>query len=111
MHGARPMSGNARVVATWPLSELAVQRLREVADRIEDISNEKLSSEELAQRLHDADGLIIFPLTTRIDSTVLAGANRLKVVATVAVGYDNVDLRACAERGIKVGNTPGVIAP
>lgn len=105
------MNGRARVVATWPLSELAAERLRQVADRIEDISNEKLSSEELAKRLHDADGLIIFPLTTRIDSTVLSGAKRLKVVATVAVGYDNIDLRACAERGIKVGNTPLVIAP
>jgi glyoxylate reductase len=105
------MSGSARIVATWPLSELAVQRLRDVADRIEDLSDENLSSEQLAQKLHDADGLIIFPLTTRIDSTVLSGANRLKVVATVAVGYDNIDLRACAERGIKVGNTPLVIAP
>src|SRR5262249_8585531 len=38
-----------------------------------------------------------------------AATGRLKVVANVAVGYDNIDVRAAAERGIAVCNTPGVL--
>lgn len=105
------MAERAHVVATWPLSLHAVERLREVADRIDDVSSRSLNRDQLAKRLEDADALITFPLTARIDAAMIANAKRLKVIATVAVGYDNIDLAVCAERGIKVGNTPGVIAP
>jgi glyoxylate reductase len=45
-----------------------------------------------------------------IDATVLdAGLPRLRAVAVYAVGYDNVDVDAATERGIAVGNTPGVL--
>ncbi|MGH7684703.1 MAG: 2-hydroxyacid dehydrogenase, partial [Vulcanimicrobiaceae bacterium] len=112
------MTARAHVISAWPLSELAIQRLGEVADRIdklvervEDISDKHPSREDLARRLQDADALITSPMVTRIDADMIRGASRLKIVATVSVGYDNVDLRACVERGVKVGNTPGVIAP
>ena len=36
-------------------------------------------------------------------------APRLKVVANVAVGFNNIDVAACAERGVLVTNTPGVL--
>ena len=49
-------------------------------------------------------------LTDRIDTHVLhAGAPRLRVVANVAVGYDNVDVATASELGIAVCNTPGVL--
>ena len=38
-----------------------------------------------------------------------AAGESLKVVANFAVGYDNVDLEACRERGVVVTNTPGVL--
>jgi glyoxylate reductase len=104
------MNGRAHVLATWPLTELARERLRDVADRIDDVSGDNLTREQLAACLRDVDALITFPLTSRIDAEMIAQAKRLKVIATVAVGYDNIDLRVCAEHGIKVGNTPGVIA-
>ena len=45
-----------------------------------------------------------------IDGAVLdAGLPRLRCVAVYAVGYDNVDVAAATERGIVVGNTPGVL--
>lgn len=112
------MAPDAKVVCAWPLSQLAVERLQEVADRIdtmvdqiEEISDKNPSRADLKARLRDADALITTPMATRIDGEILAQAPRLKVIATVSVGYDNVDLKACAERGILVGNTPGVIAP
>jgi lactate dehydrogenase-like 2-hydroxyacid dehydrogenase len=55
------------------------------------------------------DGLYCL-LTERIDDELLdaAGPN-LKVVSTMSVGYDHVDVAACRRRGIAVGNTPGVL--
>jgi glyoxylate reductase len=62
----------------------------------------------LARALHDVDGLLCL-LTERIDAELLAGAPRLRAVANCAVGYDNVDVRAAAARGIVVTNTPDVL--
>ncbi|TSD58752.1 2-hydroxyacid dehydrogenase [Aeromicrobium piscarium] len=45
-----------------------------------------------------------------IDDEVLAKAPRLTVIALRAVGYDKVDLEACARRGVTVCNTPGVLS-
>ena len=53
---------------------------------------------------------IVCLLTDQIDDAVLtAGSPRLKVVATVAVGYDNIDLHTSAAHGIAVTNTPAVL--
>jgi glyoxylate reductase len=62
----------------------------------------------LARRLRDVDGLVCM-LTDRIDAALLAGAPRLHAVANRAVGYDNIDLRTAAARGIVVTNTPDVL--
>jgi glyoxylate reductase len=102
---------NARIVATWPLTAHAIERLREVAGTIEDVSRDNLPKDQLAKRLEDADAIITFPLAIRFDRELLSHCKNLKVIATVSVGYDNIDLGVCAERGVKVGNTPGVIAP
>jgi len=63
---------------------------------------------ELTRRLADKDGLICC-LTDRVDATLLAGSPQLKVVANIAVGYNNIDLAACTARGIMATNTPGVL--
>jgi len=62
----------------------------------------------LARRLGGKDGLMC-ALTDRVDSKLLAGAPNLKVVANIAVGYNNIDLAACTARGIMATNTPGVL--
>lgn len=65
--------------------------------------------DEVLDMAPDVDAIVCL-LTDQIDAEVFAaGAPRLKVVAIVAVGYDNVDVRAAAAHGIKVCNTPGVI--
>lgn len=64
----------------------------------------------LGEAVRDADGLVCL-LTDRVDRPLLeAGARaRLRVVANVAVGFDNVDVAAAADLGIAVTNTPGVL--
>src|SRR4051812_29011406 len=53
---------------------------------------------------------VVCTLTDRIDAAVLDAAGpRLRVVANVAVGYDNIDVPAARERGVVVTNTPGVL--
>lgn len=47
----------------------------------------------------------------KINEDLLAKAPKLKVIAQASVGYDNIDVAACHARGIKVGNTPHVLAP
>jgi glyoxylate reductase len=67
--------------------------------------------EELRRYARDCDAIVSL-LTDRIDADVLeAGAQggRLRVVANVAVGYDNIDVKAAAAHGITVCNTPGVL--
>lgn len=62
----------------------------------------------LLREAEDADGILCL-LTERIDEELLSRAPRLKVVGNMAVGYDNVDVRACTARGILVANTPDVL--
>ena len=65
--------------------------------------------EELLAHARGVDGIVCL-ITDRIDAEVLDAAGpQLRVVSQMAVGVDNVDVAACTERGIPVGNTPGVL--
>ncbi len=66
------------------------------------------SPEALRARAADAEGLLCL-LTERVDASLLDACPSLRVVANYAVGTDNVDLEACAARGIAVGRTPDVL--
>jgi glyoxylate reductase len=63
---------------------------------------------ELRAGVAEAEGLLCL-LTDRIDGELLAAAPGLRAIANYAVGYDNIDLQAAADRGIAVGNTPDVL--
>lgn len=63
----------------------------------------------LTERVKGVDGLLCL-LTDRVDAALMDAAGpQLKVISQMAVGYDNIDIRAATERGIPVGNTPGVL--
>jgi glyoxylate reductase len=67
-----------------------------------------LPKAELLARLKGKDGLVCH-IVSAIDDEVLAAAPRLKVVANVAVGYNNIDVAAARRRGVVVTNTPDVL--
>ena len=71
-------------------------------------ADQPFDSATLAQRLHDKDGIVCC-LTDRIDDALLAKSPRLKIVANIAVGYNNIDVPASTARGVMVTNTPGVL--
>jgi gluconate 2-dehydrogenase len=66
------------------------------------------SAEELRRRVADKDGVLPTG-SDRIDAALLDGAPRLKAVCNIAVGYNNIDLAACSERGVLATNTPRVL--
>jgi glyoxylate reductase len=71
--------------------------------------NERPPRKEVLKRVAGKEALISL-LTERVDRELLdaAGPN-LRIVANVAVGYDNIDVAACTERNVAVTNTPGVL--
>jgi glyoxylate reductase len=67
-----------------------------------------LPAEELRAAVAGYDGLICL-LTDRIDAEFLAANPQLRVVANVAVGFDNIDVAAATRAGVAVTNTPRVL--
>ena len=97
-----------RALITRQIPEAALAVARDVCELQYDASDRQLTPDELKQAAADKDGLLCV-VTDRVDEAVLAAAPRLKVVSTVAVGYDNIDVAAATARGIAVANTPGVL--
>ncbi len=67
-----------------------------------------IGRDDLLRRVEGKQALISL-LTDQVDREVLAAADALRIVANIAVGYNNIDLDACRERGIVVTNTPDVL--
>ncbi len=63
---------------------------------------------DLLAKSKDCDAILSL-LTDKIDAEFLDNAPKIKVAANMAVGFDNIDLRAARERSILVSNTPGVL--
>jgi glyoxylate reductase len=64
--------------------------------------------EALLEGVRDADGLLPM-LTDRVDAELMDAASKLRAISNYAVGVDNIDVEAATERGLPVGNTPGVL--
>jgi glyoxylate reductase len=67
-----------------------------------------IARDEMLRRVTDKDGLVC-QLNETIDEALLQAAPRLKVIATVSVGFNNIDVAACTRRKILATNTPGVL--
>jgi len=99
----------SRVVVTGRIPEAALEELRAEHEVDAWTDPESISRDELLRRVAGADAIVSL-LTERIDAELLDAAGpQLKVVSNVAVGYDNIDVPACTERGIVATNTPGVL--
>jgi Lactate dehydrogenase and related dehydrogenases len=98
----------AKLFVTHPLYPEARNLLQSSCDCEFWTKQERPTREEFLSRLKDKEGLVCL-LTEKIGDDVLRVAPKLRIVANVAVGYDNVDLPACTKRGVVVTNTPGVL--
>jgi glyoxylate reductase len=99
----------SRVVVTGQIPQVALDVLRGEHEVSGWDSPQQISRAELLSRVLGADAIVSL-LTERIDAEVLdAAGEQLQVVANVAVGYNNIDVEACRERGVIVTNTPDVL--
>jgi len=98
-----------RIFVSAPLPGDAVERLRAVGEVVIGDVNEGIAGSAFSAVAGEIDAIVSM-LTDRIDASLLARAPRLRVVANVAVGVDNIDLAACRARGVVVTNTPGVLS-
>jgi len=71
-------------------------------------SDQPVAREVLLREAAQADGLLAM-LSDRIDAELLDAAPRCRVVANMAVGYDNADVPELTRRGVLLTNTPGVL--
>src|SRR5919107_541370 len=96
-----------RVVVTRGLPEPALAALRESgADVRVSEEDRALEPEELHAAVRGADAVVVM-LHDRVDDAFLdAAGEQLRVVANVAVGYDNVDGPAARDPGVTITNTP-----
>jgi glyoxylate reductase len=95
---------------TRALPDEAMQVIRSIADLEVKVwpGENPPPREVMLDKVAGIDGLLCL-LTDKIDSELLDRAPNLKVVSQMAVGYDNIDVPACAAHGVAVGNTPGVL--
>jgi glyoxylate reductase len=99
----------ARVLVTRRLPDGLDPLVEAGHELIEPEGDRPFSHDEIVHQASGVDAIVCW-LTDQIDDAVLmAGSPRVKVVATVAVGYDHIDLDAAAAHGIAVTNTPGVL--
>jgi glyoxylate reductase len=98
----------ARVFVTRALPFPALERLRAEHEVDEWPGDMPPAPGELRERVRDADGLLTL-ITDRVDRELLDGSPRLRAIANMGVGTDNIDVEAAKERGIPVGNTPDVL--
>ena len=95
------------VLVTRRIPSSALTRLEEAAD-VELYSRGDLPHDELIARIAGKQGLLSV-VTDTIDRAVLEAGRELKIVSTIAVGYNNIDIAAAGERGIVITNTPDVV--
>lgn len=104
------MARQHRVLVTRMIPSV-VEHLKSLSVHVDcyDRDDKVMPRDELLRRVAGCDGIFCL-LTENIDKQVLdAAGTSLKVVSTMSVGYNHINIQECARRGIKVGYTPGVL--
>jgi len=102
------MTAKPKVWVSRPLFPDVLARLAEHVELDAEAVEHRHSADELKRKLAGVDGAMV-GLADRIDASVLEGNTRLKVVANLGVGYNNLDLDALTRAGIVASNTPDVL--
>jgi glyoxylate/hydroxypyruvate reductase len=98
-----------RVLVTRRIPQAGLARVQEICEVRHWNSDDAIPRQTLLEWIQGMEGLYCL-LTERVDDELLdAAGKRLRVVSTMSVGYDHIDIAACKRRDIPVGNTPGVL--
>src|SRR5215203_1777856 len=102
-----PRAMKPPVLVTTRMPSVVMQRLEESC-AVDLNDGGDLTEDELIARLHDKQG-VVSVFINQVTRRVIESAPHLRVVANVAVGYNNIDVQAARERGVVVTNTPDVL--
>ncbi len=103
------MDPKPKIVVTWPISQSALQKLQAQYDVDANPEEKGWSAEELLAHVKGAAAILCL-LTNKITPEVMDAAGpQLKIVATMSVGFDHIDLAAAEQKNIIVTNTPGTL--
>lgn len=97
-----------KLLVTRRIFPEVLERLAQHFEVTSNQADEDWSADTLRSRVADRDALFVVA-SDRVDRALLDAAPNLKIVSTGSVGHNHIDLAACAERGIVVGNTPDVL--
>jgi gluconate 2-dehydrogenase len=106
--GTSTMTDKPRVWVSRPTFPGVITRLEPHFEVTVETEERKFSPSELAARLAGQDAVIV-GLKDRIGAAEIGAAERLRIVANLAVGYDNIDLDELSAAGIAVSNTADVL--
>jgi glyoxylate reductase len=104
----RDRVGKPKALATRPLFPEARAILDQQFETEYWMRTERIPRAELLARAADKEALICL-LTEKVDEELLSAAPKLRVAATVSVGYDNIDVTACTRHKVVAAHTPGVL--
>lgn len=97
-----------KIFVTRKIPQAGLDLLREKHE-IEVFPHDRIpTKQEIINGLRGKDGLLCL-LTDPIDKEVIYSEPKLKTIASYAVGYNNIDVKAATERGVSVSNTPDVL--
>ncbi|MFZ9040086.1 MAG: 2-hydroxyacid dehydrogenase [Ilumatobacteraceae bacterium] len=97
-----------RIVVTGRIPEAGSALLRGAGEVWSWDSEDPIPTDVRDREVATADAVVTL-LTDRVDAAFLDAAPRVRIVANVAVGFNNIDVAACRERGVIVTNTPDVL--
>lgn len=97
-----------RVWVSQPLFDDVIARLEEYFEVVSTTDVAEYAPEQISAALSEASGALV-TLNERIGAEQIAAAPRLRAVANVGVGYNNLDIPALARAGIIATNTPDVL--
>jgi glyoxylate reductase len=98
----------SRVLVTNRIPAAVLQRLESDLEIDYHTEKDALSRDQLLDRVRDKHGLLCV-VTDTIDSRIIKAGSQLRVIANIAVGYDNIDIATAKKHGIVVTNTPEVL--
>ena len=98
----------SRVLVTNRIPAAVLQRLESDLEIDYHTEKDALSRDQLLDRVRDKHGLLCV-VTDTIDAGIIKAGSQLRVIANIAVGYDNIDIATAKKHGIVVTNTPEVL--
>lgn len=94
-----------KVLITMQVPEPVVEKIKKDFEIDYNDSLEFLSKKDLLRRAKDANALLV-PLSEKIDKDIIDACDNLEIIANFGAGFDNIDIKAAAEKNIVVTNAP-----